>query len=206
VKKDETEFETAERNADEVLERSFARFHSFDDQLRRIEECLACSITVDHIPGAVGDVIQYLSWLERVESLGFEDISDAIKKGRFRERFTQPTSEEQKENKLPLEYMESLKGYIKRKQAELKARKEVLVEWIPQAEERAHRRRVDRVTLEYGRGSIKLIRTNIKISLWIPIGIFILTLLASLVIEAIRPELVDWIRQHIFGLKSFHVP
>jgi hypothetical protein len=72
-----------------------------------------------------------------------------------------------------------------------------LQEGLPKLEEKIDRLR----SLKYGKDSVELTTINIAVAVGVPIAILFITLLGTIVFEAFKPEILDWIR-HLFGLRS----
>jgi len=186
-----------EAKAQALAEESFSRFDLLNQQRKAIDECL--SFSINHIPGAVADAIQYLSWLDHIEALAFDDINEAIRKERLREHLASPTTTEQQQLRTPQELMTIAKTLLEVKRAEIQGRQDVNWEWLHKATDRAYQTKVDRRSLQYGKESIELITMNIGISVGVPVAVLVLTLFGTIAFEALKPEILDWIR-HLLRL------
>lgn len=194
-----SEFEQREEEARNELKDYARRFRTVDKQIQDLDECLSFSFKQGFYPDTV---LQYLSWLDGVEKLGFEEINKVIKADRYRERFTTPRISESTAHPDPSMIMPAVKDMIKRQRNTLIAERASLSDkFLPEAEEKAHRRRVDRLTLQYGKDSVELTTINIAVAVGVPVIILFVTLLGTIAFETFKPEITDWIR-HLLGLAS----
>jgi hypothetical protein len=90
--------------------------------------------------------------------------------------------------------MENLKRQLEQEEMFLQSNKRQFD--MRELEETAHRLKVDRLTVQFGEGGVRLTIRNIKISLWVPVLSF---LLGTVVFEILKPEIVSGMRQ-ILGL------
>lgn len=189
------EFEEKEKRAQEELQRNAERFRTIDEQIRLIDECANMPTNNEQ---------EFLLWLDKLEALGIQDVTNSIKVGKYRERFATPRSPNiigpqdlsMGRNNLNAQIM-SVRNFLVRD-------RDAIGKLLPELEDVAHRRKVDRITLEYGKDSVKfskasvdLTNINIRVAIWVPVGILVLTLIGSIFFEAFKPEILNWIRQMV---------
>jgi hypothetical protein len=127
---------------------------------------------------------EVLSWADEVESIDNLFIKEVIKQSRIREKINSPSSFVGPQNISLI--VETIKDALRNERLQVINKHDALGATLPALEERAYRTKVDRLSIQFGEGSVRLTRTNIRISLWIPIAIFALSLLGGILVEAFK--------------------
>jgi len=185
-----SEFEAKEEAAQEELQRYTKEFIIVDTQIKGIDECLASKVE---------NAEQFYFLLGQISAMGLEDINETIRIGKYKEMFMTPPPPGIVGVRNPANAWYSLSAQIRAARVTLVSKREVLGKVTLELEEKAHRRKVDRLTLEYGKASVELTTINIAVAVGVPVIIFFVTLLGTIAFEAFKPEILDWIRQ-AFGL------
>jgi len=192
----QTKDEVREEVAHRELQQAISQLVTIEKQLLTIKDCFDYNLASEFNDNAAKQ--QYLSWLDRIEASGYEDLKTHIKNNGFRATFTTAPVPGIVQYPNPHTYMQRLKPYLETAIAFLRTDNEKITHNIEDLEERVHRLKVDRLTLQYGEGSVKLTQRNIKISLWVPVVVFVTTLLATILFESFKTETTEFIR-HLFG-------
>jgi hypothetical protein len=186
------EFEAKEKAAQEELDRYTKRFVVVDTQIKGIDECLEEKIeTAENL----------LFFLGKIWAMGFADINEMIRKNRYKEMFLTPRPADIIGVQSPGIIWSYISAQMLNKKRELVNEREVLTKLVLELEEKAHRRKVDRLTVDYGKASVDLTNINIKVAIWVPVIILVFTLLATIAFEAFKPEILNWIRR-LVGLAA----
>ena len=180
------EFEEEEQRAFWKWTKATSELTEITSQILAINECLDYPLIQETKP--------FLSWLDRLEAIENEGITATIKIGQLRDKAASPNRLVGPQDISML--MNSMKLYLQEVLSQLIRKGDALEKRVPELEDIAHGRKVDRLTLEYGKDSVDLTKRNIKISLWVPVLTF---LLGTVVFEIFKPEIVNGIRQ-ILGL------
>ena len=145
---------------------------------------------------------EFISWFERIESIGLPNLQSAESFHRWKKRFTQPSMSEatamfRTAEMSPFLVMGEIKGKMKEwissydTTDDLRMRQTV-IELIQQTEISIH-------SLKYGKASVDLTNINIKVAIWVPVVILVATFLGTIIFETLKPEITTWIR-HLFHL------
>ena len=174
-----TEPEVQEEVAKQKLRNAIDRLAEIERLQRGIDSCATETLTED--------TRRFVSWLDRLEAIGLEEVNAYIRKNRIRESVGNPFNP-----------MQSLMTSLEVEKNRLSVEASNLIQTLPALEERAYKSKVDRLTLEYARDSVELTKRNIHFSLWIPVIAF---LIGTIVFECFEPEITSWTRR-LVGLGS----
>ncbi len=195
-----TELEAKEQAAYRELKRAKVHLEKVEKRLRGIEECLDYKFTARHYMGGNREFIeQFYSWLRNVEAIGFKAINRTTAK--YRKAFRNPTPRQMREGIDPTKAIASLKLSLQNAEKILERQKTAITDTLPGMEARAHRLKIDRLIIAYGKASVDLTKVNIRVAIWVPVGTLILALAGIIAFETFKPEIVSWIR-HVIGLAS----
>lgn len=168
----------------------------------RIREMLVLAARQTFTAGDSGSTSSFLKWFSQVGALNIPEIKKKAEDGRWIRRFTQPTTREMGNPLLqdPNAVMQLVRKELEDYSASLGPRIRDLQNQITGYREKIHSFDVEEENRTYGRESVRLTRVNIAMSITIPIATFLAGLVASLFMEAARPEILHWIRA-LLGLR-----
>ena len=194
-----SEFEKKEEAAQKELKLARVHLEKVQQRLTIVDECLEYKFTARHYAGGNPEFIkQFYLWLARVEAIGFKSINLATRK--YRKSFRNQDPQQMWDGIDPTGVIASLRVSLKSARGILMKQEAAITGRLPGLKARAHRLKVDRLTLEYGKASVDLTNINIKVAIWVPVGILFLALIGIVFFEAAKPEIIEWIRQHVLHL------
>ena len=161
----------------------------------RLREAIGYTPPERYVPGDTGSINSFLHWLNDLGNLS-PDIRRKSEEGRWSRRFTQPTASERNDLKLldPDTVMQEVKRELKLHAEGRRPRIRELEKRIVELRQQQHSYEVEEENRRNGRQSVRLTKLNILMSILIPIMTLIVGLVVSLLVEAARPEIVQWIR------------
>jgi len=162
----------------------------------RIREAISFNPPERYVPGDSGSVSSFLRWLHEIGSLQIPVIKKKAEEGRWALRFTQPSASELNDLKLqdPAAVMQMVKHELQVHADGRRPRIRELEKRIAVLRQQLHVYEVEDENRRYGRQSVRLTKLNILMSILIPIMTLLVGLIVSLLVEAARPEIVQWIR------------
>ncbi|HVP18539.1 MAG TPA: hypothetical protein VMU36_06035 [Spirochaetia bacterium] len=162
----------------------------------RIKEMLDLAARQNFVAGDSGSTSSFLKWFSQVGALNIAEIKKKAEDGRWVRRFTQPTTREMGNPLLqdPNAVMQLVKKELEDYSSFIGHRIRDLQNQITGYREKIHSFDVEEEIRTYGRESVRLTKLNIAMSITIPIATFLAGLVASLLMEAARPEILHWIR------------
>ena len=166
----------------------------------RLREAIGFTPPERYVPGDTGSINSFLHWLNDLGAMSPE-IRRKSEEARWSRRFTQPSAAERNDLKLldPAAVLKEVKRELRLQAETRRPRIRELEKRIAVLRQHQHVYQVEEENRRNGRQSVRLTKLNILMSILVPIMTLIVGLAVSFLLEAARPEIVQWIRS-VLGL------
>jgi len=169
----------------------------------RIREAINFNPAERWVAGDPGSISAFLHWLHDIGSLNLPQLQKKAEDGRWARRFTQPSAAELNDLRQqdPAAVMLQVKNELQAQANSRRPRIREVEKRITALRQQLHAYEVEDENRQYGRQSVRLTKLNILMSILIPFMTLLVGLAVSLLVEAARPEVVQWVRS-VLGLAA----